>query len=160
MSVGEPVGEPAADSSSDSTGGSGSDSMGSDTVGASGDAAAVETQSDTQTASLDPALVTKGKKVFRKCMACHTAEPDKHRVGPSLHGVFGRTAGTADGYARYSAGMKDKGVVWNETTLDAFLSNPRGYVDGTNMAFPGLKKEDDRAAVIEYLHSLSAGGES
>ena len=98
----------------------------------------------------DPAA---GKTVFRKCSACHSLEPGKKKVGPSLHGVSGRTAGTLEGF-RYSKAMKaygESGVVWTEATLDTYLAAPRKVVKGTKMAFPGLKTEKQRADVIAYL---------
>lgn len=91
-----------------------------------------------------------GEKVFRKCKACHALEAGKNKVGPSLHGVFGRTAGTEEGF-KYSDAMKESGIVWSEETLDVYLTKPKDMVPGTRMAFPGLKKEQDRADVIAYL---------
>lgn len=99
----------------------------------------------------------KGKKVFKKCTACHTTVENKHKIGPSLYGIMGRTAGTIEGY-RYSKAMiayGKSGAVWDEETLDAYLVNPRKAVKGTKMVFVGLKKDGDRAAVIAYLKSIS-----
>jgi len=92
----------------------------------------------------------KGKKVFNKCKACHSLKPGKNKIGPSLAGVIGRTAGTAEGY-KYSKAMKGAGVTWNEETLDKFLTKPKKFVPGTKMSFPGLRKESQRQNVIEYL---------
>lgn len=95
----------------------------------------------------------KGEKLFkRNCAACHTMEVGKNRVGPSLGGVVGRTAGTADGY-RYSPAMAGYGVVWDAAALDTYLADPRGVVPGTKMAFRGLKEQQDRDDVITYLES-------
>ncbi|PCJ58917.1 MAG: cytochrome c family protein [Rhodospirillaceae bacterium] len=94
--------------------------------------------------------VKKGKKGFKKCKACHTLVAGKNKVGPSLAGIFGRTSGTVEGF-KYSAAMKDAGIVWNEETLDAFLTKPKKYIKGTKMAFPGLKKEAKRKDLIAYL---------
>jgi cytochrome c2 len=91
-----------------------------------------------------------GEKVFRKCKACHALEAGKNKVGPSLHGVFGRTAGTEEGF-KYSDAMKESGIVWSEETLDVYLTKPKDMVPGTRMAFPGLKDEQDRADIIAYL---------
>jgi cytochrome c len=95
----------------------------------------------------DPA---KGKKVFAKCMACHTTEAGKNKVGPSLHGVFGRKSGSLEGFT-YSDAMKNAGITWSEAELDKYLTNPKKDVPGNKMAFPGLPKPDDRANVVAYL---------
>jgi cytochrome c len=96
-----------------------------------------------------------GEKVFRKCKACHTIEEGgKNRVGPNLHGVVGRAAGSVDGF-KYSDVMKNSGLTWDEATLDEYLENPRKMLKGNKMAFPGLRKEEDRANVIAYLKSES-----
>lgn len=98
-----------------------------------------------------------GKTVFNKCMACHDAETETNKVGPSLLGVFGRTAGTLESFqSRYSQAMKDagaEGLVWNDETLAEYLRNPREMVPGTKMAFPGLKDDKEIADVIAYLQA-------
>ncbi len=98
-----------------------------------------------------------GAKVFKKCKTCHVVTSGKHRVGPSLEGVFGRTAGTSQGY-KFSNAMKaygKSGVVWDAAALDIYLEKPRKVVKGTKMAFAGLKKAEDRADVIAYLRQFS-----
>jgi cytochrome c len=96
----------------------------------------------------------KGKKVFAKCMACHTTEAGKNKVGPTLHGIFGRKSGTVEGFT-YSDAMKNAGITWSEAELDKYLTNPKKDVPGNKMAFPGLPKPDDRANVIAYLKEAS-----
>ena len=93
----------------------------------------------------------KGKTLFTKCKACHNADAPKNKVGPHLVGIVGRKAGSADGYTKYSKAMKDSGIVWDAANLDKWLTNPKGMYPGTKMIFPGLKKAEDRANVIEYL---------
>ena len=98
-----------------------------------------------------------GEKVFAKCKICHVADQDTNKVGPSLHGVIGRTAGTHPNFS-YSPAMikagKD-GMVWNEDTLKPYLHNPREVGKGTKMAFAGLKSDEDVANVIAYLKQFS-----
>ena len=99
----------------------------------------------------------KGEGIFKKCEACHSVEPGKKKIGPSLHGIVGRTAGTVEGF-KYSKAMTAYGVagtVWTDETLSAYLEAPRKVVKGTKMAFPGLKKPEDRADVIAYLQQFS-----
>jgi len=96
----------------------------------------------------------KGKKVFKKCKACHTADKGgKNRVGPNLFGIVGAKAGAVAGY-RYSGAMKESGLTWDEATLDKFLKKPKKLVKKTKMSFSGLKKEDQREDLIAYLSSL------
>lgn len=97
-----------------------------------------------------------GEKVFRKCKACHAVEEGKNKVGPSLYNIVGRAPGSVDGF-KYSQAMQDFGAghVWDDETLSAFLEKPKDLVDGTKMAFVGLKKEDDRNDVIAYLKQFS-----
>ena len=96
-----------------------------------------------------------GEKVFKKCKACHVVDKEKHKTGPHLVNVIGRTAGTAEGYKKYSKAMKNSGIVWNDETLDGYLEKPKKYLKGTRMAFAGLRKEKDRANVIAYLKQYS-----
>lgn len=94
-----------------------------------------------------------GEKVFTKCKACHVADQDTNKVGPSLKGVIGRTAGTHPNFS-YSSAMIDAGkggLVWDEAKLSVYLKDPKAMVKGTKMAFPGLKKDDEIANVIAYL---------
>ncbi len=94
-----------------------------------------------------------GEKVFTKCKACHIIDADKNKIGPSLKGVIGRTAGTHTDF-KYSQGMIDAGkagLVWDDAKLTEYLRDPRGMIKGGKMAFPGLKKDDDIANVIAYL---------
>ena len=97
-----------------------------------------------------------GQRVFSQCRACHIVENNgKNGVGPNLHGVVGRKTASIEGF-RYSAAMKSKGEegwTWTEDRLDTYLENPRGVVQGTKMAYPGLKTEQQRKDVIAYLKS-------
>ena len=96
----------------------------------------------------------KGKKVFNKCKACHTLEAGQNRVGPSLHGIFGRAAGTVEGF-KYSDAMMSSGITWDEDSLEIYLQDPKAKVPGTKMVFAGLKKEDDIEDLLAYLKAES-----
>jgi cytochrome c len=94
----------------------------------------------------------RGAKVYDDCMACHSLA--KNAVGPMHHGVFGRKAGSVAGY-QYSAALKSSGLVWDDGTLDKWLTDPRALVPGTKMIFK-LPNAQDRADVIEFLKSPAA----
>lgn len=111
-------------------------------------------------ANANAADVAAGEKVFKKCATCHmVGENAKAKVGPTLNGVFGRTAGTNEEFAaKYSKPMKDAGaggLVWTEATIGEYLTDPKAFVKGNKMAFAGLKKDDERADVIAYLLQFS-----
>jgi cytochrome c len=104
-----------------------------------------------------------GAQVFRTCAACHTLEPGAHRTGPSLAGVFGRKAGTAEGFHRYSDALRSADLVWREDTLNGFLADPQAFLPGNRMTFPGMSDAQARADVIAYLkettEAAAAGGD-
>ena len=97
-----------------------------------------------------------GEKVFKKCKACHVVDKEKNRLGPHLIGIMGRASGSVDGY-KYSKAMQAAGLTWDETTLDQYLADPKGFIPKNKMAFPGLKKDEDRANVIAYLKEVTGG---
>ena len=103
---------------------------------------------------LPKATVAQGEQVSKICGACHVfTKGGGNGIGPNLFGVVGRARATAAGYA-YSDGMKAKGGSWSVDSLNEFLWNPQAFVTGTKMTFTGLKKPEDRAAIITYLKSL------
>ncbi len=107
-------------------------------------------------AKADPA---KGEAVFKKCTACHSGEKGgPNKVGPDLWDVVNRPVAAHEGFS-YSAGMKEfsKGgeEKWTFDNLNHFLTSPKGFVKGTAMGFAGLKKDEERADLIAYLHTLS-----
>jgi len=96
----------------------------------------------------DPAT---GKRQFAQCAACHTVEADgATKVGPNLHGIIGRKAGSNAGYD-YSPAMKSAGFVWDEARLDTYITKPSVFIPGNKMAFLGVGKDDVRANIIAYL---------
>jgi len=94
----------------------------------------------------------RGKQVFVKCERCHSLDPNgPQEDGPHLHGIFGRKAGSLESYTGYSEAMKASDVVWTEETLDAFIKKPKAFIEGTNMRFRTLRKEQDRQDLIAFL---------
>ena len=105
---------------------------------------------------LAKASVEKGQATARQCQACHTFDKGgPNRVGPNLYNIVGSPRGEARGGFNFSAAMKGKGGNWTFEELNKFLANPRGYIPGTAMTFAGLSRPEQRADVIDYLHTLS-----
>lgn len=106
-----------------------------------------------------------GRSVFNKCKSCHVIDSSKNRVGPSLQGVFGRTAATAKGfkYSKDFEAVRSKGLVWNENTLAAFVADPKGYLGSVigkkkaniRMAFGGVRSDEDVQDLIAYMKDVS-----
>ena len=101
--------------------------------------------------------LARGAQAARACMACHSFAPGRHMTGPSLAGVLGRKAGTADGFARYSDALKQSGLVWDKRNLDAWLKNPAALVSGNAMTFPGIADARTRADLVAYIEAVSTG---
>ena len=92
-----------------------------------------------------------GDRLFRStCGICHTIQPGQNRVGPSLAGIVGRKAGSAPGF-NYSEANKNSNVVWDEAQLDQYLTDPKEFMPGTKMIYPGMKDAEKRKALIAYL---------
>ena len=106
--------------------------------------------------------VDAGKKVFKKCAACHAVgDGAKNKVGPQLNELFGRTAGSIEDY-KYSKAMTkagEEGLVWTDETIDQFLLKPKKMIKKTKMSYGGLKKEPERENLIAYLKTFSSGGQ-
>ena len=98
-----------------------------------------------------------GQGVFRVCQACHSLEPDRTLIGPSLAGLIGRKAGTASGFD-YSPAMRQANITWNAKSLDAYLADPQKEVPGNRMPFGGLKSDLDRQELIAYLEVAAKPG--
>ncbi len=93
-----------------------------------------------------------GRLLFNNaCRTCHSLRPHDNRMGPSLAGVVGRTAGALTGYG-YSAAMRRAGLVWDEATLDRFLENADETLPGHKMKpYGGIPSKEARRAIIDYL---------
>ena len=99
-----------------------------------------------------------GEKIFAQCKACHQLGANaKNAVGPVLNGLFGRKAGTIEGYS-YSPANKNSGIVWDEATFADYIKDPRAKVPGTKMIYPGLKDEKRIQDLIAYLKQFDASG--
>ncbi|MGE0238915.1 MAG: cytochrome c family protein [Parvibaculaceae bacterium] len=99
-----------------------------------------------------------GERQFRqRCAACHALAAGQNKAGPHLDRIIGRRAGSVEG-ARYSRALQNAQIVWDETTLDSFLANPRKAVPGTTMMI-GVPNEGQRKSIIAYLKSLPAAAD-
>ena len=111
-------------------------------------------------ANLNLDLVKEGEKVFKKCKACHRiGDNAKHGTGPHLNNIYGRVAGNLSDFKKYSKSIKtagEDGLIWTSDTLSSYIENPKKYLKGTKMNFKGLKKSEDRSALLEYLRAASA----
>ena len=95
-----------------------------------------------------------GAQIFNRCKICHSLAAGDNRVGPSLHGLFGRKAGSVPGYD-YSAAMRQSGVTWNDDTLAHYLADPNRFVPETRMTFPGISDPSALADLIAYLKTAT-----
>ena len=99
-----------------------------------------------------------GQRVFNQCRACHSInEGGRNGVGPNLHGIIGRKAGSSEGF-RYSASLREKaegGLTWDEDTLRAYIANPKAVIPAGSMSYPGLRNEQQLNDLLAYLKANS-----
>ena len=98
-----------------------------------------------------------GARAFQQCAACHSVKRNEHLTGPSLANIWKQKAGSNKSFPRYSDALKNSKVVWDEHTLDLWLTDPQRVIPGNNMVFPGIKDGIARAHVIQYLKAASDG---
>jgi cytochrome c len=107
--------------------------------------------------AVDPGDLTRGEALFKRCVACHSFEPNgRNKAGPRLHGLFGRKAGMVADY-KYSPALKDSTLVWTPETVDAlFDKGPEEVVPGSKMPLQVMSNPKDRADLIEFLKKVTA----
>lgn len=101
---------------------------------------------------------SRGQKDFQACAPCHSLEPDRNMTGPSLAGLWDRTAGTLPSFDRYSDALKSSGIVWNDRTLDAWLADPQHLVPDNTMPFQGIEEAPVRADLLVFLKVATRPG--
>ena len=106
------------------------------------------------TAYSDGGDAVTGKRVYNRCRACHLLTEEGKRMGPTLYKLFGRQAGTVDGY-KYSKAMQEADFVWTEQKLNEWLMAPRTFLPGNKMAFAGLRKEQERKDLMAFLRQAT-----
>jgi cytochrome c len=99
----------------------------------------------------------RGARAAQACIACHSFTPGQHMTGPSLAGIWGRKAATAQGFSRYSEALRRSGITWDRHELDDWLAKPAQRVPGNTMNFPGIADSRVRADLIAYLEAVSRG---
>jgi cytochrome c len=98
-----------------------------------------------------------GARAFRACAACHSVAAGRQMTGPSLAGIVGRKAASVDSFLRYSPALKSASIVWNEQSLDAWLTDPKTVTPGNYMTFAGIKDAQVRADLIAFLKTAGTG---
>jgi cytochrome c len=109
-------------------------------------------------AAAQPGDAARGQKDFRVCAPCHSLEADRNMTGPSLAGLFGRKAGSLVSFERYSDALKSSGIIWDDRSLDGWLTDPDKMVPGNDMPFNGIENAGDRADLLAFLKEATKPG--
>lgn len=109
-------------------------------------------------AMAQPGDVDRGQRDFMACAACHSLEPGRNMTGPSLASLWGRKAGGLAGFDRYSDALKSSGIVWDDKTLDEWLTDPQHLVPDNLMPFEGVKDAKVRADLLAFLKQATKPG--
>src|SRR6185312_6648436 len=100
----------------------------------------------------------RGENDFRACAPCHSLEPDRNMTGPSLAGLWGRKAGSLPSFERYSDALKSSGIIWDDRSLDGWLTDPDRMVPDNEMPFNGIENAGDRADLLAFLKQATKPG--
>jgi cytochrome c len=100
----------------------------------------------------------KGQRDFQACAPCHSLEVDRNMTGPSLSGLWGRKAGSLPSFERYSDALKSSGIIWDDRSLDAWLTDPDVMVPDNEMPFNGIKEAHVRADLLAFLKEATRQG--
>ena len=106
----------------------------------------------------EPGDAARGEHDFRACAPCHSLEPDRNMTGPSLAGLWGREAGSLPSFERYSDALKSSGIIWDDSSLDGWLTDPNRMVPDNEMPFNGIKDARDRADLLAFLKEATKSG--
>ncbi len=106
----------------------------------------------------EPGDAARGERNLRACAPCHSLEPDRNMTGPSLAGLWGRKAGSLPSFERYSDALKSSGIIWDDRSLDGWLTDPDGMVPDNEMPFNGIKSARDRADLLAFLKEATKPG--
>jgi cytochrome c len=106
----------------------------------------------------EPEELARGQRNFRLCAPCHSLEPDQNMTGPSLAGMWGRKAGSLPSFERYSDALKSSGIIWDDRSLDAWLTDPDRMVPDNDMPFDGIKDQQRRANLLAFLKEATKPG--
>ena len=102
----------------------------------------------------------RGQRAFAPCALCHSLQPDQNMTGPSLAGLWNRKAGSVASFSRYSPALKSANIVWNDKTLDDWITDPQHLVPGNEMTFAGIKDPKQRADLLAFLKEATRPGAS
>jgi cytochrome c len=119
---------------------------------------AISTIALSSPAFAEPGDVARGPRDFRVCAPCHSLEVDHNMTGPSLAGLWGRKAGSLPSFERYSDAVKSSGIIWDDRSLDGWLTDPNQMVPDNDMPFNGIKDAGDRADLIAFLKEATKPG--
>src|SRR5216684_3280380 len=109
-------------------------------------------------AMAEPGSATRGERMYRACIACHSLEPNRNMTGPSLAEIWNRKSGSLPSFPRYSTALKSAGIIWNDDTLDEWIKDPQHFIPENTMTFPGMKDAGQRADLLAFLKDATQAG--